>query len=154
MSEPLGAAVTDEFPAAVGLHELLDGRGSAQPGPGSAAPPPASPPPAPAAPVVELPPDLLKNTLIILDTILSSMVLKIEPEPSDVIDQLERSLHPLAQYYAQGHPTVAVLWTSAAIALAGYGYAKYEKVAERRKRERAATPPAATPPPAPADARD
>ena len=152
MSDPLGAAVTDEFPAAVGLDQLLDGRGSGQPGPGSAAPPPA-PPPAPAAPVVELPPDLLKNTLIILDTILSSMVLKVEPEPPAMIEQLEKALHPLAAYYAQGHPTVAVLWTSAAIAIAGYGYGKYEKVAERRKREREATPPAATPPP-PADARD
>ena len=135
MSEPLGPAVTDDFPAAVGLHELLDGH---EPQLGAPPPPPATPPIAPAPVPVELPPDLLRNTLTIFDAILSHMVLRVETEPREIIEQLERNLRPLAEYYAQGHPTVAVLWTGAAIALAGYGYAKYERVAERRAKERAA----------------
>lgn len=138
----LGRAVTEDFPPAVGLQDLLT-PGSHPAGAaagGAAAPAPA---PAPSSAPVELPKDLAKNALILLDSLLSRLVLHVEPEPPDVMAQLAACLHPLLEYYTRDQPAVAVLWGAAVAGLAGYGYGKYVKV-------EAAKAAAATAPVAPA----
>jgi len=128
MSENLGPAVTDDFPQVVGLQDLMQS-GPANPAATATTPPPA---PAPAAPRPEIPKDLAKNALTLIDSLLSRTVLQVDPEPAEIMQQLADALTPLLDYYSKDQPLVVVLWTAAVVALSGYGYGKYAKVQQRK----------------------
>ncbi len=138
MSEPLGPAVTDSFPKALGLHELVGAerseRVAAAPGGGQPPAPPA-PPAEPQIPAVEFSPKLFLNALRLADKI-ASKLLKVEVEESDTIDDLAGAIARMVQYYARGHSTVAALWGNLIVTVVGIGYAKAEKVQERLKLEK------------------
>lgn len=145
MSEPLGPAVTESFPAAVGLHELLtpEKRASAPGASPSQAPAPTpAAPPEPEVPAVEFSPKLFLNALRVLDRI-ASKLLKVEPEAPDTVGELAEAIAPLVQYYGKNHSTVGALWGNLAVVVLGITYAKYEKV---EARQRAARPTDETPP--------
>lgn len=140
MSDTLGPAVTEAFPSAVGLHELLTPaqRVAGAPAPGAPAPVPA---PAPEVPAVEFSPRLFLNALRVLDRI-ASRLLKVEPEESATVEELADAIAPLVQYYGKNHSTVGALWGNFAVVLLGITYAKYEKA---EARTRAAGEPEAPP---------
>lgn len=145
MSEPLGPPVTESFPAAVGLHELLTPEKRASAPGASPSPAPASAPaaPAPEVPAVEFSPKLFLNALRVLDRI-ASKLLKVEPEAPEMVGELAEAIAPLVQYYGKTHSTVGALWGNLAVVLLGISYAKYEKVEARQRAARATdeTPPA------------
>lgn len=143
MSEPLGPAVTESFPAAVGLHELLGAERKVAATP-TAAPPLA--PPAPEVPAVEFSPKLFLNALRLADK-LASRALRVEPEDSETVEELAGAIAPLVQFYAKGSSTLAALWGNLILALVGVGYAKAEKV---QARNRASGEPEAAPQDTPA----
>lgn len=130
MSEPLGPAVTETFPAAVGLHELLspEKRAAAPPAPAQAPGAPA----APEVPAVEFSPKLFLNALRLADKI-ASRALRVEPEEPETVEELAGAIAPLVQYYAKGNSTVAALWGNLVLALIGVGYAKAEKMQARKR---------------------
>lgn len=128
-SSSLGPAVTSDFPPVVGLQELIKQ-------PGVAKLPTQAPPPAPPPPTVKVEPKLFLSTLTLLDRIASEM-LKVEPEPVDVIQGVADAIAPIAEYYAaKGENGIAVAWGNLAVALVGVGFMKYQKVAERKQDER------------------
>lgn len=144
MSEPLGPAVTESFPAAVGLHELLtpEKRASAPGASPSPAPTAPAPTPEPEVPAVEFSPKLFLNALRVLDRI-SSKLLKVEPESPEMVGELSEAIAPLVQYYGKSKSTVGALWGNLVVVLLGFTFAKYEKV---EARQRAAHPTDDTPP--------
>jgi hypothetical protein len=143
MSEPLGPAVTESFPAAVGLHELLTPEKRAA-APGASPSPAPAAPPAPEVPAVEFSPKLFLNALRVLDRIASRM-LKVEPEESATVEELAEAIAPLVQYYGKNHSTVGALWGNLLVVLVGVSYAKYEKL-EARNRAAGEPEPAPTTP--------
>lgn len=142
MSEPLGAAVTESFPSAVGLHELI----GADRVSGSASAPSATPPAAaaptetpaaprePEVPAVEFSPKLFLNGLRLADK-MASRLLKVEPETPEMMEEIAGAIAPLVQYYAGTKSTVGALWGNLFLALLAVGYAKYEKVQARAPAE-------------------
>lgn len=129
MSEPLGPAVTESFPHAVGLHELLGSRAATPPAPGAPAP---AAPAAPDVPAVEFSPLLFLNALRLADKI-ASKALKVEPEEPETVAELAGAIAPLVQFYAKGNSTVMALWGNLILALVGVGYAKAEKMQARKR---------------------
>ena len=125
---PLGAAVTESFPSAVGLHELIGADRAAS----AAAPPPAAAPvaPSPEVPAVEFSPALFKNALRLVDK-LASRLLKVTPEEPETVDEVAGAIAPLVQYYAGTKSTVGALWGNLVVALLAVGYAKAEKMQAR-----------------------
>ncbi len=133
MSEPLGPAVTESFPQAVGLHELVGDRAAPPSQAPEASATPAAPP-APEVPAVEFSPRLFLNALRLADK-LASRALKVDPEEPETIEEVAGAIAPLVQYYAGGHSTVAALWGNLVLALVGVGYAKAEKMQQRKQEE-------------------
>jgi hypothetical protein len=135
--EPLGPTVTEEFPAAVGLHELLGGTvggGERAAGTGSGS---ASAPAPSEVPPVEFSPQLFLSALRLLDVV-ASRALGVEPEEAETVEAVAAAIAPLVQYYASGRSTVVALWGNLVVALVGVGYAKWLKVeAARAARARA-----------------
>ncbi len=139
MSEPLGPAVTDSFPKALGLHELVGAERSERVAavPGGVQPPsPPAPPAEPQIPAVEFSPKLFLNALRLADKI-ASRLLKVEQEEAETLDELAGAIAPMVQHYAHGHSTVAALWGNLIVCLVGIVYGKAEKVQERVKLEKA-----------------
>lgn len=146
MSEPLGPSITAEFPEAVGLDKLL-GAGPSATGttaPGSAEPGPAPTEPQPSAapvpvPSVDIPPDMIRKGLQVLDRTLSSF-LACDPESPEAMKEVADTLEPLMAYYSKAKPTVSILWASAIIGIAGYGMTKAARYQLARKATAAAAP--------------
>jgi len=140
MSEPLGAAVTESFPAAIGLHDLIGAERAAEPmatlpGEVSAAPPaPPLVPAEPEVPAVEFSPKLFLNGLRLADK-LASRLLKVEPETPETMEEVAGAIAPLIQYYAGTKSTVGALWGNLFLACLAIGYSKYEKVQARAPAE-------------------
>lgn len=134
----LGPAVTEDFPSAPGLQELVKADAK-QPVAVNAGPA------APQVPAVQVGPELFVSTLKLIDRI-ASRALRVDVEPVETIQELAGAITPLAQYYAaRGESTAALLWGNFGIALAGAAYMKYERVQERERVERqAATDQAAS----------
>lgn len=152
MSDELGASVTTEFPDAVGLDKLLGGggTGTGTTAPGTPTAPAAQPSPAPEpaaaapeVPPVELPPDMVTNGLRVLDRALS-LLLNCDVESPEAMAEVAATFDPLMKYYATAKPTVAALWASAIVGVAGYSMAKYQRVMLAR---RASPAPDVTPEP-------
>lgn len=137
-AENLGPAVTDAFPSAVGLQDLLTPGQKAAP-----APAPAPAPAVPEVPAVEFSPTLFLNALKLADK-LASRALNVDREEPEVVEEVAGAIAPLVQYYAKGHSTVAALWGNLILALVGVGYSKAEKL---QARKRATAEPEPEPPP-------
>jgi hypothetical protein len=124
----LGPAVTPDFPPVVGLQELIK-----QPGVAKVKAPAAPPPPPP--PTVKVESKLFLSTLQLLDRVASNM-LKVDPEPDEILSGVADAITPLAEYYAaKGEAGVALAWGNLAVALAGVAFVKYKKVQDRRELE-------------------
>lgn len=136
-ADNLGPAVTDAFPSAVGLQDLMT------PGQKAAPAPAPAPAPVPEVPAVEFSPGLFLNALKLADK-LASRALGVDREEPETVEEVAGAIAPLVQYYAKGHSTVAALWGNLILALVGVGYSKAEKI---QARKRATAEPEPEPPP-------
>lgn len=128
LPETLGPSVTEAFPRAAGLQDLVS---PTPPASGSPAPTPTAPAPtAPEVPAVEFSPRLFLNALRLAD-VLASRALKVEPEAPETVEELAGAIAPLVQYYAKGNSTVTALWGNLVLALVGVAYMKAEKIQQR-----------------------
>lgn len=128
-------AVTEAFPRASGLQDLVSPES-----PSAAAPvaPPPSAPTTPAVPGVEFGPGLFLNALRLAD-MLASKALKVQPEDDKTTEELAGAIAPLVQYYGGKNSTVAALWGNLILALVGVGYSKAVKIKARQPKQEGST---------------
>lgn len=128
-------AVTEAFPRAAGLQDLVSPE---SPSAAAPVPPPAPAPAAPAIPAVEFGPKLFLNALRLAD-VLASNALKVQPEDDKTVEELAGAIAPLVQYYGGKNSTVAALWGNLILALVGVGYSKAVKIKARQPKPEGST---------------
>lgn len=121
--DDLGPAVTAEFEEAVGLQDLVpEGRGRGGPREPTAPAPPHVSSPAPST----FDPAMFHAIIKSLDSV-SSAFAGVEPETERELAEVEPMLKPLADHYAGGSNSVAMLWGLAILGLTTWGLRKYHK---------------------------